>query len=185
MIRLNKNDWRNFMKKLLIVVDYQKDFVNGSLGFKEAEDLYLASLIDQYHQNKDDVIFTFDTHQNNYLETQEGKNLPIEHCIKNSDGWKLYGKVNTAKKEYDICIEKTTFGSLELGNHLKDKNYQNITLVGVVSNICVLSNAVIVKSALPETPIFIDVKGISSNDLTMQTKAISILENLQFNIINK
>ena len=62
------------MKKLLIVVDYQKDFVNGSLGFKEAEDLdeYLASLIDQYHQNKDDVIFTFDTHQNNYLETQEG-----------------------------------------------------------------------------------------------------------------
>ena len=72
------------MKKLLIVVDYQKDFVNGSLGFKEAEylDEYLASLIDQYHQNKDDVIFTFDTHQNNYLETQEGKNLPIEHCIK-------------------------------------------------------------------------------------------------------
>ena len=162
------------MKKLLIVVDYQKDFVNGSLGFKEAEDLdeYLASLIDQYHQN-------------NYLETQEGKNLPIEHCIKNSDGWELYGKVNTAKKEYDICIEKTTFGSLELGNYLKDKNYQNITLVGVVSNICVLSNAVIVKSALPETPIFIDVKGISSNDLTMQAKAISILENLQFNIINK
>ena len=162
------------MKKLLIVVDYQKDFVNGSLGFKEAEylDEYLASLIDQYHQN-------------NYLETQEGKNLPIEHCIKNSDGWKLYGKVNTAKKEHDICIEKTTFGSLELGNYLKDKNYQNVTLVGVVSNICVLSNAVIVKSALPETPIFIDVKGISSNDLTMQAKAISILENLQFNIINK
>lgn len=187
MIRLNKNDWRNFMKKLLIVVDYQKDFVNGSLGFKEAEylDEYLASLIEQYHQNKDDVIFTFDTHQNNYLETQEGKNLPIEHCIKNSDGWKLYGKVNTAKKEHDICIEKTTFGSLELGNYLKDKNYQNVTLVGVVSNICVLSNAVIVKSALPETPIFIDVKGISSNDLTMQVKAISILENLQFNIINK
>ena len=166
------------MKKLLIVVDYQKDFVNGSLGFKEAEylDEYLASLIDQYHQNKDDVIFTFDTHQNNYLETQEGKNLPIEHCIKNSDGWKLYGKVNTAKKEHDICIEKTTFGSLELGNYLKDKNYQNVTLVGVVSNICVLSNAVIVKSALPETPIFIDVKGISSNDLTMQAKAISILD---------
>ena len=114
------------MKKLLIVVDYQKDFVNGSLGFKEAEDLdeYLASLIDQ-----DDVIFTFDTHQNNYLETQEGKNLPIEHCIKNSDGWELYGKVNTAKKEYDICIEKTTFGSLELGNYLKGKVYSQNMLI--------------------------------------------------------
>lgn len=119
------------MKKLLIVVDYQKDFVNGSLGFKEAEylDEYLASLIDQYHQNKDDVIFTFDTHQNNYLETQEGKNLPIEHCIKNSDGWKLYGKVNTAKKDHDICIEKTTFGSLELGNYLKGKAYSQNMLI--------------------------------------------------------
>lgn len=175
------------MKKLLIVVDYQKDFVDGSLGFKEAQDLddYLVSLIDQYHQNKDDVLFTFDTHQTNYLESQEGKNLPIPHCIKGSNGWQLYGKVNSVKKEYDICIEKPTFGSLELGNYLKNKSYQDITLVGVVSNICVLSNAVIVKSALPETPIFIDVKGISSNDLTMQKKALSILENLQFNIINK
>lgn len=175
------------MKKLLIVVDYQKDFVNGSLGFKEAEDLdeYLASLIDQYHQNKDDVIFTFDTHQNNYLETQEGKNLPIEHCIKNSDGWKLYGKVNTAKKEYDICIEKTTFGSLELGNYLKDKNYQNITLVGVVSNICVLSNAIIAKSALPETSICIDLKGIASNDVSLEKKAIDLLKSLHFHIVNE
>ena len=81
------------------------------------------------NQNKDDVIFTFDTHQNNYLETQEGKNLPIEHCIKNSDGWELYGKVNTAKKEYDICIEKTNFGSLELGNYLKDKVYSPNMLI--------------------------------------------------------
>lgn len=72
------------MKKLLIVVDYQKDFVNGSLGFKEAEylDEYLASLIDQYHQNKDDVIFTFDTHQNNYLETQEGRICQLNIALK-------------------------------------------------------------------------------------------------------
>ena len=86
------------MKKLLIVVDYQIDFVNGSLGFKEAEDLdeYLASLIDQYHQNKDDVIFTFDTHHIYYFETHEGKNFTIEHWIRNSDGWNLYGKVITA-----------------------------------------------------------------------------------------
>ena len=175
------------MKKLLIVVDYQKDFVNGSLGFKEAEylDEYLASLIDQYHQNKDDVIFTFDTHHNNYLETQEGKNLPIEHCIKNSDGWKLYGKVNTAKKEEDVCIEKPTFGSLELGNYLKEKSYQEITLVGVVSNICVLSNAIIVKSALPETPICIDLKGIASNDVSLEKKAIDLLKSLHFHIVNK
>ena len=119
------------MKKLLIVIDYQKDFVDGSLGFKEAQDIddYITSLINQYHKNKDDVIFTFDTHQENYLESQEGRNLPIPHCIKNSDGWKLYGKVNTAKKEYDICIEKTTFGSLELGNYLKGKAYSQNMLI--------------------------------------------------------
>ena len=105
------------MKKLLIVIDYQKDFVNGSLGFKEAQDLddYLVSLINQYHKNKDDVIFTFDTHQENYLESQEGRNLPIPHCLKGSNGWQLYGKVNDAKQKEDVCIEKPTFGSLEIG----------------------------------------------------------------------
>ena len=75
------------MKKLLIVIDYQKDFVDGSLGFKEAQDLddYITSLINQYHKNKDDVIFTFDTHQENYLESQEGRNLPVPHCIKGNE----------------------------------------------------------------------------------------------------
>lgn len=175
------------MKKLLIVIDYQKDFVDGSLGFKEAQDLddYLASLINQYHKNKDDVIFTFDTHQENYLESQEGRNLPIPHCLRGSDGWKLYGKVNDAKQKEDVCIEKPTFGSLELGNYLNDKSYQEITLVGVVSNICVLSNAIIVKSALPETPICIDLKGIASNDVSLEKKAIDLLKSLHFHIVNE
>lgn len=175
------------MKKLLIVIDYQKDFVDGSLEFKEAQDLddYLASLINQYHQNNDDVLFTFDTHHINYLESQEGRNLPIPHCIKGSDGWQLYGKVNDAKQKEDVCIEKPTFGSLELGNYLKDRSYQEITLVGVVSNICVLSNAIIVKSALPETPIFIDLKGIASNDLSLEKKAIDLLKSLHFQIIKE
>lgn len=187
MIRLNKNDWRNFMKKLLIVIDYQKDFVDGSLGFKEAQDLddYITSLINQYHKNKDDVIFTFDTHQENYLESQEGRNLPVPHCIKGNDGWQLYGKVNDAKQKEDVCIEKPTFGSLELGNYLKEKSYQEITLVGVVSNICVLSNAIIVKSALPETPICIDLKGIASNDVSLEKKSIDLLKSLHFHIVNE
>ena len=173
------------MKKLLIVVDYQKDFVDGSLGFKDAVQLdeYISSLIQDYHENNDDVIFTFDTHQENYLETQEGRNLPIVHCIENSDGWKLYGKVATLVQENDYCINKPGFGSLELGNYLADKNYQSITLVGIVSNICVISNAVICKAALPEVDIYIDTKGIASNDLGMQSKALDILKNLQFQII--
>ena len=117
------------MKRLLIVIDYQNDFVSGSLGFNDAiilED-YLVELIEKYHLNKDDVIFTYDSHQDNYLDTQEGKNLPVTHCIENSEGWQLYGKINNLAKN-DKKILKNTFGSLELGNYLKDKDYEEITL---------------------------------------------------------
>ena len=97
------------MKKLLVVIDYQNDFVNGSLGFEKAVALeeYLVDLINRYHHNNDDVIFTYDTHQENYLETQEGKNLPITHCIENSKGWQLYGKINElAVNDKKILKEK-------------------------------------------------------------------------------
>ena len=84
------------MKKLLIVVDYQKDFVDGSLGFDDAKKLddYISYLIDSYHKNNDDVLFAFDTHHDNYLKTQEGQHLPVVHCLENSEGWKLYGHVS-------------------------------------------------------------------------------------------
>ena len=150
------------MKKLLIVVDYQKDFVDGSLGFDDAKKL-------------DDYI--------SYLKTQEGQHLPVVHCLENSEGWKLYGHVSEKIKPEDKCMYKPGFGSLELGNYLHDKSYQQITLVGIVSNICVISNAIICKAALPEVEICIDTKGISSNDLEMQNKALDILNNLQFKII--
>lgn len=174
------------MKKLLVVIDYQNDFVNGSLGFKEAQALedYLATLIEIYHQNNDDVIFTYDTHQENYLHTHEGKHLPVVHCIKNSEGWQLYGKINDLAKN-DKKILKETFGSLELGNYLKNKDYNEITLVGVVSNICVISNAIIIKAALPQTSIIIDCKGIASNDSLLQKEALNIMANLHMKIINK
>ncbi|MGN1182735.1 MAG: cysteine hydrolase family protein [Faecalibacillus sp.] len=173
------------MKKLLIVVDYQNDFVDGSLGFEGAEllDDYISQLIDFYHRNNDDVIFTFDTHDSHYLQSQEGRNLPIVHCLKNSDGWKLYGKTGKKINQNDHCIYKNGFGSLELGNDLKEKNYCQIRIVGIVSNICVLSNAIICKAALPEAEIIIDTKGIGSNDLDMQKKALDVLKNLQFQII--
>ena len=111
------------MKKLLVVIDYQNDFVNGSLGFQEAVALedYLADLIKEYHNNNDDVIFTYDTHQKNYLTTQEGKNLPVAHCLENTEGWQLYGKIHDLAKN-DKKIIKETFGSLALGNYLKNKH---------------------------------------------------------------
>ncbi|MBQ3256897.1 MAG: isochorismatase family protein, partial [Oscillospiraceae bacterium] len=97
------------MKKLLVVIDYQNDFVNGSLGFEGAEllDERIAAKVKAYHKEKDaHVIYTQDTHKNNYLKTQEGKKLPIPHCIRNTEGWEVYGKTAEACGARDLVIDK-------------------------------------------------------------------------------
>ncbi|MBE6836581.1 MAG: cysteine hydrolase [Ruminococcus sp.] len=174
------------MKKLLVVVDYQNDFVNGTLGFDGAEKLEerICEKISEYRKNGDDVCFTFDTHFENYLETMEGKKLPVVHCVKGTDGWNLYGKTAELKIEEDMCFEKNTFPSLELGKWLENKSYDTVELVGLVSNICVLSNAVIVKAALPEAEIIVDAKCTASADDTMNRKALNILSGLHVDIMN-
>jgi len=173
------------MKKLLIVVDYQNDFVSGSLGFGKAVDLEIPIFekILNYKNNNQDIIFTFDTHEQGYLNTQEGKNLPIEHCIKDTEGWKLYGKVNDIFDSSMKMFCKNTFGSLDLAEYLKDKEYDTIEIVGVVSNICVISNAILAKAALPEAKIIVDSSCIASNDDEMNKKAIDVMRGLQIEII--
>ena len=147
------------MKKLLIVVDFQKDFVDGSLGFEKAvklDDLIYNKIL-EYKNNNDDIIYTFDTHDDDYFETMEGKKLPILHCQKGDLGHQLYGKVKDLfDKEKDIYFEKPTFPSLELANYLKDKDYTDVEVCGLVSNICVLTNVVMVKAALPNASIVVD-----------------------------
>lgn len=172
------------MKRLLVVVDYQNDFVNGSLGFKEAENLeeHIVQLINEYHQNNDEIIYTLDTHDTNYMKTYEGQHLPVEHCIEGTHGWELYGQTKELLKN-DLCFKKPTFPSLEFANYLKDKSYQDITFVGVVSHICVLSNAIMAKAALPETPIRVDLKGTSSVDTKVHEESIDVMKSLQIEII--
>jgi nicotinamidase-related amidase len=172
------------MKRLLIVVDYQNDFVSGSLGFQKAIELedHIVELIQQYQNNNDEVIYTMDTHPDNYLQTYEGQHLPVEHCIINTPGWEIYGRVKPLLKDC-LCFQKATFPSLELGEYLKDKEYQDITLVGVVSHICVLSNAIIVKAAKPQTPIRIDLLGTASHDDQTHKKSIDVMKSMQFEII--
>ncbi|MGN1134370.1 MAG: cysteine hydrolase family protein, partial [Oscillospiraceae bacterium] len=169
----------------LIVVDYQNDFVDGSLGFSGAEllDKRIAGKINRYHENGDKVIFTMDTHSADYLNTQEGKNLPVEHCIKGTDGHKLYGETAKAFREGDMIFEKPAFPSLELANYLKDKPYDNIEIVGLVSNICVISNAIMVKAALPEAIITVDADCTDSFDKEMNRKCLDILKGLQIKVI--
>lgn len=173
------------MEKCLIVVDFQNDFVDGSLGFENANDIenHICNLIEEYKSNGNDVIFTKDTHPENYMDLQEGKNLPIPHCIKGTPGHELYGRVKELSEGCEI-FEKPTFPSLELGNYLATKNYDEVTLVGLVSNICVISNAIIAKAALPEAKIIVDKKGTDSFDKETQEKSFQVMaKGLQIEVL--
>ena len=151
---------RNNMK-ILVVVDMQNDFITGALGTKEAQAIVpkIQQKIDQYRREDNFVLFTQDTHNENYLNTQEGKHLPIPHCIYGSYGWQL---VYTADDRN--VIQKCTFGSRELASriHLRthplldNPSIESVELVGVCTGICVLSNAVLIKTMSPEIPIVVD-----------------------------
>lgn len=147
------------MKKILVVVDMQKDFVDGALGTKEAVSI-VPAVVEKIENFSGDIIVTYDTHPENYMETQEGKNLPVPHCIKATDGWKLDEKVQSVldKKNYKT-IEKPTFGATELPVYIKE-NYDpaeiEIELIGLCTDICVVSNALLLKANFLETKISVD-----------------------------
>lgn len=171
--------------KLLIVVDFQNDFVDGALGFEDAKllDKRIAGRINEYHKNGDCVIFTMDTHDKNYMNTLEGKYLPVPHCIKGTKGHKLYGDTGKMVSKEDVFFEKPTFPSLQLANYLSGKTFDGVEIVGLVSNICVLSNVIMVKSALPETEIIVDASCTDSFDKSLNDKCLDILEGLQIKIL--
>lgn len=175
------------MKKILVVVDYQKDFVNGSLGFDKAALLEkgIFQKIKQYKNNGDEVVFTLDTHGDNFLQTQEGKNLPVPHCFKNSEGWNLFGCIGDLRDETTKCFEKITFGSFDLATYLAANHYDWVELIGVVSNICVISNAILAKAALPEAKIIVDVACTASFDESLHEKALDVMQGMQIEIINR
>jgi len=173
------------MKKLLLVIDYQNDFVSGSLGFEQAVSLEapICDKIEAYLKNGDDVIFTLDTHDQNYGSTQEGKKLPVPHCLKGTHGWQVYGKAEKYLSEAAAVFEKPTFGSLALAEYLKDHPYDSIELCGVVSNICVISNAVLARAALPEAAIVVDSRCTASGDAALNQKALDVMAGLQVTVL--
>lgn len=139
------------MKHLLVVVDMQNDFVNGVLGTKEAAAI-VPEVVKLVQGFEGDIIFTRDTHHEDYLNTQEGKNLPVVHCIEGTEGWEIVPELKElADRAY--VINKPTFGSMELAKLLTERGYGEITLCGVCTGICVISNAMLAKAAVPETPV--------------------------------
>lgn len=175
------------MKKCLIIVDFQHDFIDGALGFDGALDIrsHIVNKIKNYQQNDDDVLFTMDTHDDDYLETEEGKNLPTKHCIEGTWGHQLEDEVAELKRPSDKVFIKHTFPSLDLGFFLADQNYQEIELCGLVSNICVISNAVIAKSACPNAHIVVDAKATASFDQDLHKKSLDVLEGLHVEVKNR
>lgn len=172
------------MNKLLVVVDFQVDFVTGSLGFINAKmlDAVIVEKIKEYRENNDDVVFTLDTHSNDYLKTAEGKLLPVEHCIKGTNGHMIYGE--TAKNVGDSLIfEKNTFGSDKLFAFLQNSKYDTVELCGLVLGICVLSNAVLAKTALPEATIIVDSSAAIGNDPSFDLKVLDVLKGIHINIV--
>mgnify|MGYP000899675445 CR=1 FL=1 len=173
------------MKRLLIVVDYQKDFVDGALGFAKAKTLErgIADRIRTYKANGDRVVFTFDTHDENYLSTLEGKYLPIKHCLKDTPGWQLYGQVQGELTADTPVFLKHTFGSLELALYLQDEEFDQIEFVGLVTNMCVLSNAVLAKAACPNAVISVNASLCASFDESLHLKTLDVLKGIHLEII--
>ena len=144
------------MKKLLLVIDMQNDFIDGSLGTPEA-----VSIVEKVKEKirawpPEAVIATMDTHGPDYLSTQEGKNLPVEHCIRGTEGWQLRPDI-AALLEKAVIVEKPTFGSVDLAKRLSSmEDLEEVELVGLCTDICVVSNALLLKAAMPELKISVD-----------------------------
>ena len=174
------------MKKILIVVDMQKDFVDGALGSKEAVEI-VSNVVKRIKNFDGDIIVTYDTHYENYMETQEGKNLPVPHCIKGTKGWQLDESVQTAleKKQY-LAIEKPTFGSTELIGHIKE-NYNpqeiEIELIVLCTDICVVSNALLLKANFPETKVSVVASCCAGVTPDSHNAALTTMKMCHVNII--
>ena len=169
------------MKKILVVVDMQNDFIDGALGTAEAVAIvpYVKSLIEGFDGR---VLFTRDTHFENYMETEEGKNLPVPHCIKGTQGWQIRAELDALRTTE--AIDKLTFGSRDLVEVLaRESEIESITFVGLCTDICVISNAMILKSAFPEARVTVDGKCSAGVTVESHNIALSAMRSVQIEVV--
>ena len=170
--------------KVLVVIDMQNDFIDGALGTPEACAI-VPAVVDKIRNFDGLVLATRDTHGADYLNTQEGRNLPVEHCIKGTKGWELNPEISELIKE--TPIDKPTFGSRELGMRLKElaqhENIENITLIGVCTDICVISNAMIIKAFLPEVPVTVVKECCAGVTPESHLRALEAMRSCQIEIV--
>lgn len=167
--------------KYLIVVDMQVDFITGSLG-SELATVIVPNVVDKVKNFDGKVIFTRDTHFEDYMNTQEGKNLPVPHCIKDSDGWQICDEL---RPYADILVDKLTFGSIKLPGLLEGfgEPIERIELCGLCTDICVISNAMLLKAAFPEVPITVDSACSAGVSVESHNTALDAMRAVQIEII--
>ena len=175
-------------KKILIVIDMQKDFIDGSLGTPEAQAIVenVVGLIDGFDG---EVLYTLDTHFENYMETLEGKKLPVMHCIRGTGGWQEEPRVLAALKRKNAkCFEKPTFGSYDLVDYVYgavcgDDAAAEITLAGLCTDICVASNAILLRAKLPNTVIRVKADCCAGVTPASHQAALTTLSMCQMDVI--
>ncbi len=165
------------MNRTLIVIDMQNDFVNGALGTKEARAIVgnVKHKIDEYAAREDQIIFTRDTHHENYLETSEGKKLPVVHCIEGTDGWQI---VDGLEVPGSLYIDKPTFG----WTHWDKMKFEQVELIGVCTDICVVSNALLLKAFFPDADISVDASCCAGVTPESHQAALTTMEMCQIQV---
>ena len=169
--------------KILVVVDMQNDFIDGALGTPEAVAIvpYVKEVIKNFEGK---VLFTRDTHFDNYMDTQEGKNLPVKHCIQGTSGWEIHPELE-ALRELE-AIDKVTFGSAQLPQVLaQEETIDSITFIGLCTDICVISNAMVTKAFFPEIPIIVDAKACAGVTPESHKNALSAMKICQITVVNE
>lgn len=172
------------MQKILIAVDLQNDFIDGALGTKEAVEI-LPNVVKKIASFDGTVLFTRDTHGDDYLSTEEGKNLPVPHCIKGTYGWELRKEVDALRKTEPI--DKQAFGYIELGQILKHMDHEdpieNVTLIGLCTDVCVISNAMVIKAYLPNLHVIVDSDCCAGVTPKSHSTALRAMEACQIEIL--
>ena len=174
--------------KVLVVVDMQNDFIDGALGTKEAEAI-VPGVVEMIRGFDGKVIATRDTHGEDYLDSEEGRHLPVPHCIKGTEGWEIRREVMEALDEKQGCllIDKPSFGSVELGSYVKELDdeagVEEITLIGVCTDICVISNALLLKANLPEAEIRVDASCCAGVTPESHERALEAMKSCQIDIV--
>ena len=168
--------------KYVIVVDYQFDFAEGKLGSKRAKELFekMAKRIKELKAQGYEIVFTYDTHYANYLETAEGKKLPVPHCIEGTEGWELYKHIDSVIDGEALRVRKNTFGYLDWKYMIPDA--EEILIVGVCTDICVVSNALILKATFTEIPISVDASLCAGTSDEAHNAALMVMKSCQIDV---